>query len=150
MTYASARAQIISIVAGITPTDGRIQGKFVHAAEGRAGVQRTSRSFWLETNVDGDGVVDGPYTPWLSGQPRFRVPLTLTVTYRDLTDRAVLDEVLAADFKDLAVALLAPGGWDSTNSGIHSLTNGPTYMPTRRVYAEGFVEQRSFLSLWFG
>lgn len=148
MSYATARARIIALVEGITPTDPRVPGKFRHVAEGRAGQNLKSRSFWLEAAVDGDAVVDGPYTPNLSGQPRFRVPLTLTVTYRDMTDRAVLDEVLAADFKDLATTLLVPANWNTTTSGVHSLTNAATYLPTRRVYGDGTVEQRSFLSLW--
>lgn len=149
MSYQSARRQLVDILEEITVTDTRIPGRFKHVPEGRSGENIKSRSFWIEANVDGDGGITGPYTPDLGGQPRSTFPVTITVTYRDMTDRATLDEVLAADFRDMAVALLNPGNWERSTSLIHSITTNPVYLPTRRSYGDGSVEQRSFLSLLF-
>lgn len=149
MSYATARRQVIGIVEGITPTDTRIQGKFKHVAEAKEGDPIRERSFRVEANVDGDGGVTGPFTPDLSGQPRMMFPISVVVTYRDMANRAALDEVMASDYRDMAIALLKPSNWDRPASGLLSLTTNPTYLPVRRSFADGVVEQRIAASLWF-
>lgn len=152
MSFATARAQIVSLVTDVVPTDDRLYGqgcRFVHDPEGRSGRVAPSRTFWLEANTDGDGGVTGPYTPDLAGQPRLSFALTLTVFYKGHAQRAVMDEVLAADQIAVSKALLTPGNWNRPTSGILSITNAPFFLPTRRVVVDGNVEQRMALALWF-
>lgn len=149
MSYSTAKAKLVSLIEAIAPTSRVVTSKFKHVPEFREGDPIRDRSFRLEAAIDGDMGVTGPFTPDLSGQPRMTTALTLSVTYRDMADRGKLDELLASDFRDLAVNLLAPAGWDEATSGIISLTNSPLYMPTRRFYGAGFIEQRSTLSLWY-
>jgi hypothetical protein len=151
VSYATARAQLVSTIEAITPTDPRLfTEKFRHLPEGRSGIGNVaSRHFWLEANVDGEGGVAGPYTPLLEGQPRLVFAMTLTVAYRAQNNRAVMDEVLAADQRDIAIALLTPSNWDRPTSGIHAVTDSPLYLPTRRALVDGNVEQRIAFALRF-
>lgn len=153
MSYATARAQLVAIMAAVVPTDDRVfsaNRRFVHIPEGRSGLACPSRSFWLSALEDGDGGVTGPFTPELPGQPRMTFPLTLTVSYRTYERRSVMDEVLGADLIAYSAALLTPSNWNRPTSGIHNITGaGPLFLPTRRVVVGEHTEQRSTLSLWF-
>ena len=148
MSYTLTKAQIEAV----TLTDSRLFTdalKLRHLKTGRAGIECRSRNFWLESNVDGDGGVTGPFTPDLSGQPRLTFSLTLTVSYRMHERRDVMDEVLASDQRDYSIALLKPSNWATSTTGLLSLTANPSFLPTRRTVLADSVEQRTFLSLWF-
>lgn len=150
MTYATARARLVQIISEeASPTDKRLYSEaFVHLPEGRSGIACRSRSFWLEANTDGDGGFEGPFTPDLQGQPRMRFSMTLTVSYRAHERRSVMDEVLASDQRLIGIALLTPGYWQSSTSGIISITTDPVYLPTRRVAVnDTTIEQRTSFSL---
>lgn len=152
MTYASARAQIVRIMKDVVPTSNLAVGegvRFVHLAEGRSGIACRSRSFWLESNVDGDGGVTGPFTVDLQASPRMTFSLTLTVSYRLVEKRADLDVVMASDLRDYSIALLTPGLWERSTSCIHNVVASPFYLPTRRVFGADSVEQRTGLTLLF-
>jgi len=152
MSYTLAKARAVAIVAGTIPTDHRLVGEglgFVHAPDGRTGAKLRSRSFWLESNVDGDGGIVGPFTPDLAGQPRALFAFTLTVVYDLYEQRGVLDEVMAADQLAYTAALLQPSAWQSTTTGLLSLTTSPLFAPTRRVLVGARIEQRTTLALLF-
>lgn len=148
MSYALARAQLVSILEGITPsTKTLIQTPFKHVE--RLEGNLTSRSFTLRANQDGDGGVTGPYTPDLSGQPRMTYTMTLAVTYRAQVNEGALDLTLASDQRDIAIALLTPANWNRPTSGIISITDAPFYLPTRRFEVDGHIEVRSTFPLAF-
>lgn len=152
MSFATARARLVEIVEDTLPTDNRLVGegcKFVHLPEGRSGIACKSRSFWMESNVDGDGGVTGPYTPDLQGQPRQTFPITLTVSYRLHEKRADLDVLMAADQLALSKELLTQGNWNGSASGILNLTNAPVFLPTRRVVGPESIEMRMAMTLLF-
>jgi len=153
MSYATAKAQLVSIVSDVLPTDNRLVGeglRFVHVGEGHSGAKFRSRSFWLEANMAGDGGVTGPFTPTLQGQPRFTFTMTMTVAYQMYPkQRGVMDELLAADQLAYSAALLTPANWNRPTSGIHNLTGAPLYLPTKRAVVGEMVEQRSTFDLWF-
>ena len=157
VAYKTAKAQLVSIIENETTISDKrfFPERFVYVKNGRTGQRFPSRSFWLEANVDGEGGIRGPYTPspTLSGQPRSTVTMTLTVFYEDQPTRAgEMDEVLEADRIAISAALLDPGLWGRPTSGIHSLTDGPTYMRTRRVAVPqvGGVEMRTVFPMFFG
>jgi hypothetical protein len=152
MSYATARSRLVQILSQeVTPSDQRLYSDraLVHLPTGRAGARCPSRSFWLEANVDGEGGVTGPFTPDLQGQPRQTYAMTLTVSYQLHENRAVMDEVMASDLREYSIALLTPGYWQSSTSGILSVTSGPLFLPTRRVLLDGSMEQRTSFNLLF-
>ncbi len=153
MSFTTARRQLVSIIEDVSPSLATLfsaGARFKHLAEGRGGLACTSRSFWLEANVEGDGGITGPFTPDLAGQPRQTFTVSLTVSYRDHpTKRATLDEVLAADQRSLSIALLDPSLWDRANSGIISITTDAAFLPWRRTYLSSSVEMRTLFSLYF-
>lgn len=151
MSYVLARAKLVSIVEGVTPTLNTLFATgFRHLPEGRSGIQCTSRSFWLEADTDSEGGIPGPYTPDIpSGQPRARTPITLTVSYRFHERRNVLDEMLVTDRLDISKALLTQGNWDGATTGILSVSASPEFMTTRRSPVEGGIEQRITFPLLF-
>lgn len=152
MSYQTAKAELVSIVEDVLPTDDRLLGeglKFVHLVEGRTGIKCRSRSFWIEANTDGDGGVTGPYTPDLQGQPRQTYSVALTVSYKLHERRGVLDEVMAADQLAYSRALLTQGFWVTTTSKILNLTADPIFLPTRRTFLDDSVEQRTSMTLLF-
>jgi hypothetical protein len=142
VSYATARAQIISILEGITPSVKTLfPERFKAVQRIMDGENLTSRSFKLEANVDDDGVIRGPDLVNLSLNPLNVVEMTLTVTYRRVTDEAKLDLTLEGDRRDITIALLKQTNWGQPTSGIESLTRGPPFMPTRRVYEANRVLQ---------
>jgi hypothetical protein len=152
VSYALARARLVSIVEGTTPSNtSLLQDAFKELPEGATQDSVTSRRFFLENAVDGDMGIPGPFTPDLAGQPRISTAITLVVVYRDQpTRRTTLDVQMTDDWKDIAVRLLDPANWNGSSSGILSVTNSPLFLGTRRTFPRaGVVEQRTTFSLLF-
>lgn len=147
MSYSTARAQVISILEGITPSSVALfSAGFKQRAVEATGPATTPkpRAFTLEAAIDGDAAILGPYTPDIGHQPRISVVMALTVYYRDFPNqRPLLDEVLLSDWLDIAQALGTPSNYSSTTTGLLAITSSPAFFPMRRTYPEaGDVVQR--------
>lgn len=133
MSYKTARDQLVSILQAITPSDNTIyQGKFQQSSAA-TGKNVTSRSFWLEANVDGPGVIRGPDLINVTQSPLQVVTMTLTVTYRAHDPRqSEADTNLESDRTDIARALLNQNNWNRTTSGIENVCDGREFMKCTR------------------
>lgn len=152
MTFALARAKLVDIVAGTTPTTTTLyQGAFVHLPEGASVDNPPSRSFWLECGFEGDTAIVGPFTPDLSGQPRVSTTCVLVVSYRDFSQKgADVEANLMDDYLDVTKRLLTPSLWVSATTGLTSITSNPAFAPMRRVRPRaGVIEQRTTFDMLF-
>lgn len=152
MSYATARARVVAIVEGVTPTSTTLFARpFRELAEGATVESPPPRSFWLESSLDGPMAIVGPYTPDIAGQPRVSAEMTLTIAYRDFPgERDKLDQQLVSDWIDVSKALGTPSNYQSTTSGLLSLTAAPPFFSVRRVYPRPLVvEQRVSFPMLF-
>jgi len=152
MSFTLARAKIVDIVAGTSPSTTTLyQASFVHLPEGASVDNPPSRSFWLECGFEGDTAIVGPFTPDLSGQPRVSTTCVLVVSYRDFSQKgADVEANLMDDYLDVTKRLLTPSRWDSGSTGLISLTSNPAFAPMRRTRPRtGVIEQRTSFDMLF-
>ena len=119
MTYATARAKVVSLLEGATPTVsyGGAGAKFKEVPDvDEEHPPAGARAFALF------GLGDFVRTPLLARGERHRVArLELRVYYRALANRQQLDLMLRADHKVISDRLIDPRLWDSSTSGICSV-----------------------------
>lgn len=124
MSYTTARAQIVSILTGLTPVvvvgGLGVAPKFSHDPKGtetRPGAP--GRRFWLAT---GEGGSWSPSPQWT----RRSVTLQLVVEYPPTpaqTDE--LDLLIVEDYDLIAKTMLDGGNWSRATSRIVSIAGGP-------------------------
>lgn len=142
MSYAVARAQLVQTVEAVVPlsTTRGTPSTFRHEPESGPDQLPGARAFYIRAADSSPGGVVGPYTPDIGGQPRMRVPITLTVVYPlDVGDSQALDEMIEEDRRQISRALLTTTNWGNQATGICWLDGGELLMPSQRETDEGMV-----------
>ena len=112
MSFEAAHARVIALVEGVaasTTIHLAASAAFKHAPDGRSGKALTSRSFWIESLVDGDLEFRGPFTPDLAGQPHMHSTLAVIFYYQGSASRRnELDQQIVTDMLDVMKTLGRP------------------------------------------
>ena len=136
MSYATARAQIVTIVAGTTPvrTTKGLGAKFVHEATASKERLPSGRGFWIDAD---DVVVKDTLTRF--SRSHYVVTMRVIVRYPVLGDSQVLDEVLVEDANAIGLRLANPTTWARTTSTIDGVDGGagPALIPAKREAIDG-------------
>jgi hypothetical protein len=120
MTWALARAQLVTILEAATPaTKPKGLAAFRHAPDSGEGKWGDSRTFRFDIEA---GAARGPYPQGVAKRRRERV--LLTVSYRHQTARNDLVDVIGEDVDTITKALLDEGEWDRPTSTIITLSLG--------------------------
>jgi hypothetical protein len=135
VSYALARAQIVTIVEGVTSTRAELGlGPFKHFPD--LGLEETPppRGFVV---LHSGGSADGAMT--YGRQYLFR-DVDLVVFYAEATRVALLDEIIADDMDAIREALLDESLWGRPTSTLEEVTaGGPFHLPYDVQRGEGAV-----------
>lgn len=127
MSYATARAQIVSTLEAITGLTYAAQfgSGFRQEREAIAEDIPHSRAFTLAVAQGSTSTREGS-----AAGRQTTLSMTVSIYYREMADTQVIDEVVMADYIKIRDALLDPGNWNRPTSGIVILSlGGPDAMP---------------------